>query len=66
MPALADAHASVSVIRLRMEYFVLDLVYVIGILAVFALVGVIAKGVEKLAPTPRTSGPRAAISEDVK
>lgn len=55
-----------SVIRLRMEYFVLDLVYVIGILAVFALVGVIAKGVEKLAPTPRTSGPRAAISEDVK
>jgi hypothetical protein len=27
---------------------VLDLVYVIGILAVFTLVGVIAKGVEKL------------------
>ncbi|WP_204162021.1 MULTISPECIES: hypothetical protein [unclassified Rathayibacter] len=44
----------------------LDLVYVIGVLAVFALVGVIAKGVEKLAPTPRASGPRAAISEDVE
>ncbi|SMH49345.1 hypothetical protein SAMN06295885_3284 [Rathayibacter oskolensis] len=44
----------------------LDLVYVIGILAVFALVGVIAKGVEKLAPKPRgTSGSRAAISEDI-
>ncbi|WKK72835.1 hypothetical protein Q0F99_08115 [Rathayibacter oskolensis] len=40
----------------------LDLVYVIGVLAVFALVGVIAKGVEKLAP--RGSGPRAATAED--
>ncbi|WP_162238986.1 MULTISPECIES: hypothetical protein [unclassified Rathayibacter] len=42
----------------------LDIIYVIGVLAVFALVGVIAKGVEKLAPTPRgTSGRRAATSE---
>lgn len=41
----------------------LDLLYVIGVLAVFALVGVIARGVEKLAP--RSSGPRAATREDV-
>jgi hypothetical protein len=31
-----------------MESSVLDLVYVIGVLAVFTLVGVIAKGVERL------------------
>lgn len=32
----------------RMEFSVLDLAYVLGVLAVFALVGVIARGVEKL------------------
>jgi hypothetical protein len=31
-----------------MEFPVLDIVYVLGILAVFALVGLIARGVEKL------------------
>lgn len=36
------------VIPLQMESFVLDIVYVLGIIAVFALVGVIGRGVEKL------------------
>ena len=36
------------VVLLQMELLVLDIVYVLGILAVFALVGVIGKGVEKL------------------
>ena len=36
------------VVLLQMELPVLDIVYVLGILAVFALVGVIGKGVEKL------------------
>lgn len=31
-----------------MEFLVLDLIVVIGILAVFTLIGVIARGVEKL------------------
>lgn len=38
----------------------LDLVYVIGVLAVFTLVGVIAKGAEKLGPRAGGSGPRDA------
>jgi len=42
---------------------VLDLVYVIGILAVFALVGVIAGGVERLGPpAPRPAPARGTTS----
>lgn len=38
----------------------LDLAYVIGIIAVFVLVGLIAKGVEKLGPRARGSARREA------
>jgi hypothetical protein len=36
------------VVLLQMEFLVLDLVYVLGVIAVFALVGVVGWGVEKL------------------
>jgi hypothetical protein len=36
------------VVLLQMELSVLDIVYVLGVIAVFALVGVIGWGVEKL------------------
>ncbi|QHF22661.1 hypothetical protein GTU73_00630 [Rathayibacter sp. VKM Ac-2804] len=39
----------------------LDLLSVIGVLAVFALIGVVARGVEALAP--RSAGPRAAAED---
>lgn len=42
------APSRMRVVRFRMELPVLDLVYVLGIIAVFAFVGVIARGVEKL------------------
>ncbi|QHC57167.1 hypothetical protein [Rathayibacter sp. VKM Ac-2760] len=41
----------------------LDLLFVIGVLAVFALLGLVARGVESLAPRPAGSGPRAAEDE---
>ena len=36
------------VVLLQMELLVLDIVYVLGVIAVFALVGAIGWGVEKL------------------
>jgi hypothetical protein len=42
---------------------VLDLLSVIGVLAVFALIGVVARGVEALAPRSAGSGPRAATED---
>ncbi|MCJ1674455.1 MULTISPECIES: hypothetical protein [Rathayibacter] len=38
----------------------LDLVSVIGVLAVFTLLGVLAKGVEKLSPRAGVADPRDA------
>jgi len=60
VPALAGGRGSAVTIRLRMESSVLDLVFVIGVLAVFTLVGVIAKGVERLGPRAAGSDARAA------
>ncbi|NLP84958.1 hypothetical protein HF576_13985 [Microbacterium sp. CFH 90308] len=43
-----------------MESPVLDVIYLVTTLALFALVGLIAKGVEKLGPPVRGSAPREA------
>lgn len=42
----------------------LDVVYLLGILAVFALVGLIAKGVEKLGPPAQVSSVRDAAGRE--
>ena len=36
------------IVGLRMEFFVLDIVFVLGVIAVFALIGVVSWGVAKL------------------
>lgn len=36
------------IVGLRTEFFMLDIVYVVGVIAVFALLGVVAWVVEKL------------------
>jgi hypothetical protein len=41
---------------------VLDVIYLAATLALFALVGLIAKGVERTGPRPRGSAQRAAMS----
>ena len=46
--AAATTPTGCRVILLQMELFVLDIVYVLGVIALFALVGVIGWGVEKL------------------
>ncbi|MWB98054.1 hypothetical protein [Agromyces seonyuensis] len=38
----------------------LDLWYVLGVIALFALVGLVAEGVSKLGPDARGSAPREA------
>ncbi|SFR68947.1 hypothetical protein SAMN05428970_0559 [Agromyces sp. CF514] len=42
----------------------LDVVYILGILAVFALVGLIARGVEKLGPPAPVSAHREAMTRE--
>ena len=42
----------------------LDVIYLAATLALFALVGLIAKGVEKTGPRPRGSAHREAMSRE--
>ncbi|WP_227820195.1 hypothetical protein [Agromyces aureus] len=42
----------------------LDVVYILGIIAVFVLVGLIARGVEKLGPRARGSAVREAAGRE--
>lgn len=45
----------------QQESFVLDVIYVLATLAIFAVVGLVAKGVEKLGPRSGGSTQRAAV-----
>lgn len=42
----------------------LDLVYLIATIALFAIVGLVAKGVEKTGPAPRGPAPRESVPRD--
>lgn len=55
-----DSCARSSAVRLRMESSVLDLAYLLGVLALFLVIGLAARGVEKLGPPVRAVDPRAA------
>jgi hypothetical protein len=43
-----------------MESSVLDLAYLLGVLALFLVIGLVARGVEKLGPPVRSTDSRAA------
>ncbi|MDQ7876803.1 hypothetical protein Q9R08_02330 [Microbacterium sp. QXD-8] len=44
----------------------LDVIYLAATIALFALVGLIARGVEQLAPRTRTSTPREPMSGEAR